>query len=56
LGRNKSNIEVPGDLGAFAREIKNIISRRRRERRGDLGWEIYYTLCVLSASAREKNK
>jgi hypothetical protein len=54
LGRNKSNIEVHGDLSAFTREIKNIISQRRRERRGVFGWEMYYTLCVLSASAREK--
>jgi hypothetical protein len=39
LNKNKIKIEVLGDLGAFAREIKNIISQRRRERRGVFGWE-----------------
>ena len=89
-GRNKINIEIPGDLGDFAylnqdsslakaqrtqrlfvlknndfeilgvlgalaREIKNIISQRRRERRDIFEWEnTSHTLCTLRLRERKK--
>ena len=47
-------MEVLGDLGAFAREIKNIISQRRRERRGIIWWEnTSHTLCTQRLCERK---
>ena len=50
-----NDFEILGVLGALAREIKNIISQRRRERRNIFEWEnTSRTLCTLRLRERKK--